>query len=83
MNQASYFPPPMIAKRNSDSPKKWLAVIQIAKAFREGHIDAFRFHINVNAKFSGERHQNLALARIDRKQRRTAWKFNIAHGTKC
>jgi hypothetical protein len=31
------------------------AAIQIAQAFREGHINALRFHVNVNAKLGGER----------------------------
>src|ERR1700692_330732 len=61
---------------------KGSAVIQITQAFREGHINALRFHVNADAKFSCERDQNFALDRIDRKQWRTTREFDVAHGAK-
>ena len=43
----------------------------------------FAFTSMLNAKFGGERDQDFALARIDRKQcGRAARKFDVAHGTK-
>jgi hypothetical protein len=66
--------------RDSVSQQRSTA-IQIAQAFGEGHVNAFRFHVNANAKFGCERDQDFALARIDRQQRRAAREFDVAHGT--
>jgi len=58
------------------------AAVQIAQALRKGDVNALRFHVNVDAKFGGKRDQDFAFLRINRKQWRATWKFDVANGAK-
>src|SRR5882762_1645534 len=60
-------------------PQPNSAAIQFPQSIRKRHVDALGFYVDANAELRGQRHQHLALTRINGQQRDAAGEFDITN----